>query len=70
MGGRMRTFAIAAIITLLAIPASAQGMSGGRGHHKADQKSEEHKKKPDDTAYNSALGKLPDRKYDPWQGLR
>lgn len=66
----MRVFVVAATIALLTVPACAQGMSGGRGHHKTDQKSEEQKKKPDDKAYTSALGRIPDRKYDAWQGVR
>ena len=40
-------------------------------NHYAGQKAEEGpRKKTDDSAYNSALRAIPDRKYDPWQGVR
>ena len=45
-------------------------MPGGRGHHGLKQKSEQPKRKIDEKAYKSALDKLPDKKFDPWQGVR
>lgn len=60
----------AVLIVSVAIPAYAQGMSGGRSHHPPEQKAGEQKKKPDDKSYNSSLATVPDRKFDPWQKIR
>jgi hypothetical protein len=75
----MRTFIAAMIIALLTVPSCAQGMggqgmggqgmSGGKGHGRA-QNAEQPKKKSDDKAYKSALDRLPDQKFDPWQNMR
>ena len=67
-------FVIAAMtIALLILPAQAQmggggmgGKGGGRGHHGQAQKSETPKKKVDDKDYKAALGRIPDKKVDPW----
>lgn len=57
--------------------ASAQAqMSGGQmGQHgshgrKQPDKSESPKPKVDEKAYSAALHSLPDKKYDPWHGVR
>jgi hypothetical protein len=67
----MKTLAVATMLVLLtSLAALAQGMPGGRGHHKSDQQSEAPKKKPDDKAYNAAISTIPDRKFDPWKDAR
>ena len=70
----MKSILVAAIIAGMTVPACAQGMGGGmpggRGHHGLKQKSEQPKRKIDEKAYKSALDKLPDKKFDPWQGVR
>ena len=77
----MRAFIAAMIIASLVVPSYAQGMggqgpsggqgiSGGKGHHGHGQNSEQPKKKSDDKAYKSALDRLPDKKFDPWQNVR
>ena len=76
----MRAFIAAMIIALLTVPsyaqgmggpgADGQGMSGGKGRHGHAQNSEQPKKKSDDKAYKSALDRLPDKKFDPWQNVR
>jgi hypothetical protein len=57
------------MVVLTTVPAYSQGMPGG-GKHSGSQKTEEPPKKADEKAYNSALRGLPDRKYDPWGGVR
>ena len=67
----MRTFTVAAVTgALLMVPAYSQGMPGGKRHHGQEQKTEGQKKKPDDKAYNAAVSRIPDQKYDPWQIVR
>jgi hypothetical protein len=66
----MRSFMVAMIIVALAVPASAQGMSGGKKHRANPEKSEQRKPKVDEKAYQSALDKMPDKKFDPWQTVR
>jgi hypothetical protein len=66
----MRTFIAAVIIALLTVPSFAQGMPGSKGHHGRAQSTEQPKKKADDKAYKSALDRLPDKKFDPWQNVR
>jgi hypothetical protein len=74
----MRTFAIAAIIAVLAVPAHAQ-MGHGKGGGKLGQKSneqiaaEQQKKKNEEDAYKDALKKIPDqpdKRKDPWANTR
>jgi hypothetical protein len=69
----MRSIILAVIIAGLAATAYAQGMSsgmpGGKGRHGQQQKSNG-PKKVDEKAYKSALDKLPDKKFDPWQNVR
>jgi hypothetical protein len=60
----------AVLVVSMTIPAYAQGMSGEKKQHAADQNAQDQKKKPDDKGYNSSLAKIPDRKYDPWQNIR
>jgi len=66
----MRSFMAAMAIALLTVPACAQGM-GGMGKHSqsSDQKTDQPKKKVDEKGYNSALGAIPDKKYDPWRAM-
>jgi hypothetical protein len=67
----MRTFAVAAVaVVLLTVPVYSQGMPGGKRQHGQGQKTEAQKKKPDDKAYNAAVSRIPDQKYDPWQIVR
>jgi hypothetical protein len=67
----MRALTIAAVMAaLLTVPAYCQGMSGGKKHRGQEQKTEEQKKKPDDKAYNAAVSRIPNQKYDPWQIVR
>jgi hypothetical protein len=42
----------------------------GRAQEQASDKENEHKLKANDKNYNSALRNLPDKKYDPWGGVR
>ena len=69
----MRKIVLAAIVVALAATAYAQGMSsgmpGGKGRHH-EQKSDGGKRKDDSKDTKSALDKLPDKKYDPWQNVR
>lgn len=63
----MRTLVVALTIAALALPAAAE--AAGRRHHGAAQTTER-KPKVDDKAYGAALNTLPDKKYDPWLGVR
>jgi hypothetical protein len=51
-------------------PASQVGGNASRTQQKASEKENEQKVKANDKAYNSALRNLPDKKYDPWGGVR
>jgi hypothetical protein len=42
----------------------------GSAQERASDKENEHKVKANDKNYNSALRNLPDKKYDPWGGVR
>jgi hypothetical protein len=66
----MRSFIAALIIVGLAVPAAAQGMPGGNRHRGKAEKSEQRKPKVDEKAYQSAIDKLPDQKFDPWRTVR
>jgi hypothetical protein len=70
----MRAVVIAlATIAVLAAPAYAAGRGKGGRHAGAEpQQTEEQKKKAAEAekAYHSALGKIPDQKFDPWGGMR
>jgi hypothetical protein len=63
----MRTFLVGLMIALLALPAAAE--AAGRKHRGAAQTTER-KPKVDEKAYGAALSTLPDKKYDPWSGMR
>jgi hypothetical protein len=54
----------------LVVPAYSQGMPGGKKHRGQEQKAGEQKPKSDDKAYNAALSRIPNQKYDPWQIVR
>jgi hypothetical protein len=56
------------LLVLFAAPVSAQfkGMGSGRSKESGDDQ----KKKPDDSQYKSAIERLPDKKFDPWQNMR
>ena len=74
--------AVALTILLLSAPARAQGvaggpdasgskgMSGGKHRNGAGTKTQEQKPKADDKDYRSAIGRLPDQKFDPWKDVR
>jgi hypothetical protein len=67
----MRALTIAAaVVALLTVPAYSPGMSGGKKHRGQESKTDEQKKKPDDKAYNAAVSRIPNQKYDPWQIVR
>ena len=75
----MRAFMIAAIITVLAVPANAQMGGHSKGGGKLGQKSDEQlaaeqqKKKNEENAYKDALKKIPDqpvKQKDPWGNMR
>jgi hypothetical protein len=67
----MRSLVAALLIVGLAVPAAAQGMPGSDKRHRGiAEKSEQRKPKVDEKAYQSALDKLPDQKFDPWRTLR
>ena len=75
----MRAFMIAAIITVLAVPANAQMGGHSKGGGKLGQKSDEQlaaeqqKKKNEENAYKDALKKIPDqsvKEKDPWANMR
>lgn len=55
------------LVLLMADPVVAQGKRGGGGQK--DQ-SEPKKKPQDDGQYKSAIERLPDKKFDPWQNMR
>jgi hypothetical protein len=63
----MRTFLVGLMVALLALPAAAE--AAGRKHRGAAQTTER-KPKVDEKAYGAALSTLPDKKYDPWSGMR
>ena len=67
----MKTFAAALALALLASSAGAQQATVGvpKLQNDGPQKSTP-KPKADDKAYGNALGNLPDKKYDPWKGVR
>jgi hypothetical protein len=68
---RVRTLAIATILSALAMPAVAQDTAGSNKHHgAAKKKTEEPRVKADDKDYKAALDRLPQQKYDPWGTAR
>jgi hypothetical protein len=74
----MRTFMIAAIIAVLAVPAHAQmghSKGGGKLGQKSDEQkaAEQQKKNNEENAYKDALKKIPDqpvKQKDPWGNMR
>jgi cytochrome bd-type quinol oxidase subunit 1 len=74
----MRTFTIAAIIAVLAVPAHAQtghSKGGGKLGQKSDEQiaAEQQKKKNEENEYTDALKKIPDqtvKQKDPWGNMR
>ncbi len=79
----MRTYTIAAIIAVLAVPAHAQtgysksgySKSGGKLGQKSDEQiaTEQQQKKNEENAYKDAIKKIPDqpvKQKDPWGNLR
>jgi hypothetical protein len=71
----------AVALALMLTGAQAQSMGGdsgggglGGGHkrqqQKTDSKAADQKPKVDEKAYDAALKSLPDKKYDPWSGVR
>lgn len=63
----MKTFVVALTIALMALPAAAE--AAGRKNRGSAQTAER-KPKVDDKAYGAALSTLPNKKYDPWAGVR
>jgi hypothetical protein len=68
----MRYLIAALFVVGIALAAHAQsGMGSGHpGHTGLERKAEPPKRKVDEKAYKSALDKLPDKKFDPWGGVR
>jgi hypothetical protein len=68
----MRTFLVAMAMTLIAVAAHSQEMSGAKGRrHSSEQKTDAQKPKADEKAYKAALDRIPDGgKYDPWHNIR
>jgi hypothetical protein len=71
----MRIILIVAAIVALALPAHAQGMSGGkhrRGASAPTSEADQQKRKAADAAYKAALDKIPNQtqKPDPWRNAR
>ena len=74
----MRTFMMAAIIAVLAVPAHAQmghSKGGGKLGQKSDEQkaAEQQKKNNEENAYKNALKKIPDqpvKQKDPWGNMR
>ena len=62
----MKSFMIAGVLVLLAMPANAQGPS--KRHQGDAKKTEQAAPKVDEKAYKAALEKIPEpkEKYDPW----
>ena len=56
------------LLVLFAAPVSAQFKGMGSGSKNSESDSQ--KKKPDDSQYKSAIERLPDKKFDPWQNMR
>lgn len=69
----MRRFMVAAaVLALVAAPASAQ-MGGGKRHRGDDSAAKQSNgPKVDEKAYKAALDRIPEpkEKYDPWSGSR
>ena len=70
----MKTFAIAAILAVLTMPAHAQigGGSGPKGKNDAEKAEWERQEKRDEKAYRDSLKHVPksDQKFDPWAKMR
>jgi hypothetical protein len=65
------TLVLLALPVLPAAPARAQLSAGpGKTSLQNGAPKAEQKPKVDDKAYSNALGNLPDKKYDPWKGVR
>jgi hypothetical protein len=58
---------VTALVASLAAPAFAQDQTVGIRHKRVEP---EAPKKADDKDYNTALDRLPARKYDPWHVTR
>jgi hypothetical protein len=53
------------------VPGQLPGANVGANASKAEQQGQKAvKPKADEKAYNSALGNIPDKRYDPWRGVR
>jgi hypothetical protein len=66
-------FAASVTLALLVSAANAQSMGGGgghKGHEDSAAKSDAQMPKADEKAYAQAINSLPDKKHDPWQGVR
>ncbi len=71
----MRIVLVLLATAALALPAHAQRTGGRGGHGKARPETAqgiEKKKKSaaEEKAYRSVIGKLPEKKYDPWRSAR
>ncbi len=76
----MRILLVVTAILLVAVPALAQGLSGGQGmsgkRHRGQttqqtSEAEKQKRKANDADYKAALDKIPNQpKADPWRNAR
>jgi hypothetical protein len=70
---RLSAGLVVAALTLAPPTVSAQAQNMGGGGHRHQQKADktaEQKPKADEKAYAAALASLPDKKFDPWHGVR
>ena len=66
----MRALAVTLAVLLAASVSTSCAQAFGRHQHGSDQKQAGDKSKVDEQAYRRALGALPDKKSDPWAGVR
>jgi hypothetical protein len=63
--------ALALMLTCAQAQVQFPGANAGANAKKAEQQEQKAvKPKADEKAYNSALGNIPDKRYDPWRGVR
>jgi hypothetical protein len=73
----MRVLIAAMATALLTVPAYSQAgggdnpaQSGGRRHRTQATTVDPAKKKADEKAFNDAVTRIPEKKYDPWGAVR
>jgi hypothetical protein len=63
-------FGASLLLALVMSGATAQAAGGHRGKQESADKTDTSKLKADEKAYAQALTVVPDKTYDPWQGVR